>query len=240
MDIIEFLGRRQEASFTEIFTELGIPKSSAYQILNTLAQRGYVRHRGDSVKYSLGFRLFEMGSQAVSRLDVRTEAMPILRGLVDKTGETCHLGVLEGHEGVYLAKVEGTRTFRLHSWEGKRLPLHSTSMGKVFLAWLPPEELPGLLDDLDLPRFTENTITEREVLENNLVMIRNRGWALDDQENEAHIRCLSGPVYSLGGRVDSAISISGLAGQFEGEYLLKLSALVREACHELSTKLGGK
>ena len=238
LNIIEYVGRNQEASFTEIFSDLGLPKSSTYQILNTLAQRGYLRHRGDSAKFSLGFRLFEAGNQAVARLDARTEAMPILRGLVERTGETCHLGILEGREGVYLAKVEGTKTFRLHSWEGKRLPLHSTAMGKVFLAWLDPAELEEFLDELNLERFTENTITDPTRLREHLALIREQGWALDDQENEAHIRCISAPVRGLEGRVNAALSISGLATQFSGDYLRELSSLVRAACQELSGKLG--
>lgn len=240
LDIMEYLARHREASFTQIHTDLALPKSSAYQILGTLARRGYVRHQGDSPKYSLGLRLFEMGTQAVARLDIRTEARPILRELVAKTGETCHLGALDGRESVYLAKVEGHQTFRLHSWEGKRLPLHSTAMGKVFLAWMEPEELAELLDGLELKPYTERTITERDRLEEHVRTVRERGWALDDQENEDHIRCLSAPVRGLDGRVRSAISISGLATKFDGEYLLELADLVREACDKLSAILSGK
>jgi len=239
LDIIEFLGGKSEASFTEIFTGLGLPKSSAYQILNTLAKRGYVRHSGDSTKYSLGLRLFELGNQAATRVDIRTEAIPVLRDLMEKTTETCNLGVLDGTEGVYLAKVEGTRPVRLNSWEGKRMHLHCTAMGKVLLAWQEPKELERLLDQLTLIRSTESTITDRTKLKDNLELVRQRGWALDDQENEPHIRCLAAPVYNIKGGVSAAISISGLAGQFDGEYLLKLADFVKKACAELSRKLGG-
>jgi len=240
IDILEFIAAKGEVSFTEIFSHLELPKSTTYQILSTLSQRGLVRHEGDSAKYSLGLKLFEMGTQAVARLDVRSEALPVLRELVARTNETCHLGVLDGTEGVYLAKVEGTRPVRLHSWEGKRLHLHRTAMGKALLAWQPPETLRRLLDSIDLPRATANTITDRARLEEHLELVRQRGWALDDQENEPDIRCLGAPVRTIAGGVAAAISISGLASQLDGEYLLELSRLVREAGQELSRKLGGQ
>lgn len=154
----------------------GIPKSSAYQILNTLERRGYVRHAGESHKYSLGLRLFELGTQTVSYLDIRTEAMPTLRELVAKTNETCNLGILDGTVGVYPAKVEGTQAVHLNSYEGKRPPLHSTPMGKVLLAWR-EEDLDTLLQDIELTSFTEDTIVEKQKLKENLKLVRVRGWA---------------------------------------------------------------
>ena len=107
------------------------------------------------------------------------------------------------------------------------------------MAWLSDDEQQALLRDLDLESFTGNTIIDREKIREHLKTIRERGWALDDQENEAHIRCVSAPVKGIGDRVGAAISISGLAQQLDGEYLLKLSVLVQEACARLSRALGG-
>jgi IclR family KDG regulon transcriptional repressor len=238
LDILEFLSRQKEVTFTEIYTQTGIPKSSAYQILSTLERRGYLRHAGESHKYSLGLRLFELGTQAVSYLDIRTEAMPTLRELVAKTNETCNLGVLDGTAGVYLAKVESNQPVRLNSYEGKRLPLHSTAMGKVLLAWQ-DENLDKLLEDIEFTNFTQNTIVEKPKLKENLQLVRERGWALDDQENEPHIRCVGAPVRDIEGKVCAAISISGLATRFDGEYLFKLSEDVMIAAKKLSEKIGG-
>jgi IclR family KDG regulon transcriptional repressor len=238
LDILEFLCTNGEASFTGIYTQTGLPKSSAYQILSTLERRGYVRHGGESNKYSLGLRLFELGTQAVSYLEIRTEAMPTLRELLAKTNETCNLGILDGTVGAYLAKLESTQPIRLNSYEGKRLPLHSTAMGKALLAWQ-KENLDKLLQHIELTRFTENTIVEKEKLKENLQLVRDRGWALDDQENEPHIRCVGAPVWDIEGKVCGAISVSGLATRFDGEYLLKLSKDVMTAAKELSEKIGG-
>ena len=239
IDVLEYLALNPDASFTEIYTRLGIPKSSAYQLLSTLASRGYVRNAGDSNKFSLGLRLFELGSQAVRSLDIRAEAMPVLRQLVEDTHETCHLGVLDGAEGMYLTKVEGTRAVRLHSWEGKRLPLHSTAMGKILLAWQKPERLAELLEKMQLTRFTEHTITDVSILKEHLHMVAERGWSLDDQENEPHVRCLGAPIRNIDDEVIAAISISGLATTFDGEYLLEISREVMKAADALSRKIGG-
>jgi len=238
LDILEFIAQRREASFTEIFTCLGLPKSSTYQLLGTLAGRGYVRHAGDSSRYSLGFKLFELGNQAVSGLDIRAEALPILHKLVEQTKETCHLGVLDGVEGVYLAKLEGSQPVRLNSWEGKRLFLHCTAMGKALLAFQDEDAREQLIAEAGLKPMTENTITDPELLRSHLALVRERGWALDDQENEPHIRCVGAPVRDIHDKVVAAISISGLATRFDGEYLLTIAELVRRAADELSQRLG--
>jgi DNA-binding IclR family transcriptional regulator len=240
LDILELLGRTKEASFTEIHTKLNIPKSSAFQILNTLKSRGYIRHAGESLKFSLGFRLFELGMQAVSRLDIRAEALPSLRDLMMKTKQTCHLAILDETEGVYLVKVEGTQPVRLNSWEGRRLPLHSTSMGKVLLAWQDPAKLDEILKKIELTRFTERTITSPAKFKKHLEAVRERGWALDDEENELHIRCLGSPVRNIRGEVVAAISISGLASQIDASRLLEFPEMLKETCRQLSEKIGSK
>jgi IclR family transcriptional regulator, KDG regulon repressor len=239
LDILEFLFNQKEATFTEIHTSLGIPKSSAYHILGTLISRGYVRFAGDSSKCSLGLRLVELGTKSSSFIDIRTEALPVLRELVAKTKETCNLGILDNTEGVYIAKMEGSQSIRLNSWEGKRFLLHCTAMGKVLLAWQDEEKLAEILPKLKLVRNTQNTITDLNKLSTQLRRVRKQGWALDDQENEDHIRCIGYPVLSFNGRILGAISISGLATRFDGKYLSKLTKEVQSTARRLSENLGG-
>lgn len=240
LDVFEFLSRNQDASFENIYTELGIPKSSAYQLLLTLESRGYLRRVGDGKGYSLGLRLFELGTLSVSQLNIRAEAMPILRDLMLKTNQTCHLGILEGTEGVYLVKIEGNQPVRINSWEGKRIAFHSTSMGKVLLAWQDEENIDEILNQTTVARFTEKTITDRKELKKHLQMTRKRGWALDDQENEADIRCVAAPVRHITGTVIAAISVSGLATRLNDEVLPEVSELVMNAAIQLSAKMGNQ
>lgn len=238
-DILSYLAKRNEASFSEIYSELGLPKSTTSQILSTLLSLGCVRKIDYGPNFALGLVLFELGSLAASRLDLRSEAMAVLRTLVTNINETCNLGILDGVEGVYLAKLEGTQPVRLYSWEGKRLHLHCTAIGKVLLTWQEKTEQEKTLKNIELVAHTKNTITKLGSLIKELEIVRKRGWALDDQENEPHIRCVGAPVLSVDGHVMAAISISGLATRFDGEYLSKLVQEVQKAAFQLSERLGG-
>jgi len=240
LDVLEFLGANQTVPFTEIHSRLGFPKSSTFQLLSTLESRGYVRRSGGGSRYELGLRLFELGNLAVSRLNIRRESLPILRELASTTNQTVHIGILDGTEGVYLAKVESSRPIRLHSWEGKRIPLHSSSMGKVLLAWKSVEQLSEILAHAELPKNTLRTITDREELKAHLHMVRARGWALDDQENEPDIRCLGAPVFDIEGNVIAAVSISGLVTQASDDAIPGMLALLLEAARRISARLGNR
>jgi DNA-binding IclR family transcriptional regulator len=236
--ILEFLGSNHVASFEKIYTQLGIPKSSAYQMLSTLESRGYVRRASGSIEYGLGLRLFELGNLAVSQLDIRAEAIPILRDLMLKTKQTCNLGILDGTEVVYLVKIESPQLIRLNSWEGKRIPPHSTAMGKILLAWKEEADIDEILEKTSLTANTERTITDPKELRKHLLLVRERGWALDDQENEPDIRCVGAPVISVSGKVIAAISVSGLSTRLNDAVLPQISTLVQDAGRQLSRKIG--
>ena len=240
LDILEYLGDHGEASFAEICPRLDIPKSSVYQILGTLQARGYVRKIGNSQKLFLGFKLVALGTQTVSKLDIRAEAMPFLNELNAKTTMTCHLSILDGFDGVYLIKVESSHLIRMNSYEGKRLPLHSTATGKALLAWLDPKRMETLLKRISLPPLTGKTLTKVADLKRNLEAVRKRGWAYDDRENEAHIRGIAAPILNFRGEVIAAISLAGLATQIHSDNLLALSELVKSTAHNISAQLGNK
>ncbi len=240
LDILEYLGKNGEVSFTDIHSNLHIPKGTVYQILETLRSRGYVRLVGDSSKYFLGFRLFELGTQIVSRVDIRAEALPALRELSFKTKQTCHLSILDGIEGVYLIKVEGSQPIRINTWEGKRLPLHSTATGKALLAWIDKEKLREILKKLKLTRFTGRTITRVTELKRHLEMVRKQGWALDDQENEAQIKGIAAPILNIKGEAVAAISIGGLAAQIDSGKIFEISELVKNTAQKISGLIGNK
>jgi len=240
LDILDLIGKKKAVTLTEIYTELNIPKSSAHQILKTLESRGYIRHSGESANYSLGLALFELGNMAVSGLNIRSEAKVILRELTIKTKQTCNLAILDGTEAVILLKVEGDQHIRLNAWEGKRVPLHSTSLGKTLLAYVDEEAIDDIINKTSLTKYTQKTIIDPHELKRHLRLIKERGWALDDQENEPHVRCLGAPIRGVTGNVIASISISGLATEIDGEVLVTFSELVVHAAEKLSVRLGGK
>jgi DNA-binding IclR family transcriptional regulator len=239
LDIMEMLNKDKEASFTEIFTALGLPKSSTYNIIYTLESRGYIRRIGKDGKYVLGLRLYELGNTAVAatKSDLRREARDVLQELAAITNQPCHLGVLDGIEGVYLDKVEGSRHIVIRSSIGKRLSLHCTAIGKALLAWHDQTDL--LLSKIVLQKCTKNTIVDIEELKRNLVVIKEKGYALDDEENEPDVRCIAMPVWDITGKVVAAISLSGLTNHITAERLPWLVEELKKATEILSSRLGG-
>lgn len=188
----------------ELSQALRIPKSSLHAILHTMHRRGWLQTDVGALSFRLGVRALLVGSSYVESDDVVTRTSATLDGLADETGETVHLGRLDGSDIVYLAKRESQHPLRLFSAIGRRLPAHATALGKCVLAWQP--------DPLDvvpavLPRLTDHTIIDRTQLLHELRVTRERGYAVDDQENTPGIRCIAVPLHR-DGHVRDAISCS--------------------------------
>jgi len=234
--VCDFLMLRNGATFSQIYQGLALPKSSTSTLLNVMVAHGLLRQEND--RYLLGLRLYEFGNRAIEQFDIKKVALPVLTDLRDTTHLTCHLGVLEGNSAIYLAKLESPHAIIIRSWEGKRLSLHSSGLGKALLAWLPAETIDDLLPEGEqLPRYTESTITSKIALKNELAQIRQRGWAYDDEEDSPGVRCIAAPVRDHQGRVIAAISISGVLFQLPKENLASLAAVVGHACQALQNIL---
>jgi DNA-binding IclR family transcriptional regulator len=218
VDILEFIASRGTAGLMDVVKGLGLPKTSTYQLLNTLVARGLLSF--DPVAgYSLGLGLFTLGNLAIRRLDIRREALPIMRRLSHIVGHTCHMGVLDGVGAVYLAKAEAPESVIVNSWVGKRLSLQTSAMGKALLAWRDPAEVRAIISRNPPEQFTERSILDPEAFLAHLEQVRARGWALDDRENVEHNRCLAVPIMRKSGEVAAALSISALFSQLPDEAL---------------------
>ena len=234
--VCDFLMLRNGATFSQIYQGLALPKSSTSTLLNVMVAHGLLRQEND--RYLLGLRLYEFGNRAIEQFDIKKVALPVLTDLRDTTHLTCHLGVLEGNSAIYLAKLESPHAIIIRSWEGKRLSLHSSGLGKALLAWLPAETIDDLLPEGEqLPRYTESTIISKIALKDELAQIRQRGWAYDDEEDSPGVRCIAAPVRDHQGRVIAAISISGVLFQLPKENLASLAAVVGQACQALQNIL---
>ena len=151
----------------------------------------------------------------------------------------CHLGVLDGSTGIYLAKKESQNAIIVRSWTGKRLSLHSSSLGKVLLAWLPEDHIDALLPTEHLPAFTARTITTRKALKAELEVVRLQGWAFDNQEDVDDVTCIAAPVFNSDQAVVAAISISGVRFQMPEEKIPEYANAVMKAAGMMSEKLCG-
>jgi DNA-binding IclR family transcriptional regulator len=237
--ILEVLLQQGSAmNMTEISKKLDLYPSTTHRILDTLKYRGYVEQDPHTQKYQLGLKLLELGMAKLHQMDLVREATPYLKELVNQCNETVHLGILEEEEVLYLLKEESSQTIRMYSWVGKRAPLHCTALGKVLLAYLPEEEIKKILDKRELPRFTENTITDKRKLEKELSKVREQGFALDREENEKDVCCIAAPIRNYQGKVTAAVSISGPAFRIDEKVQNNLKEALIETSTKISKRLG--
>lgn len=225
-------------SMTEISAELGLYPSTIHRILDTLKYGGYVEQDPNTQKYQLGLKLLELGMARLNQIDLVKEAKPFLKELVKKCNETVHLAVLEDTNVLYLAKEESTQTIRMISYVGKRAPLHCTALGKILLAFLPTDKREYLLNKMELFKLTENTITDKDKLQEELRRIKQVGFALDKEENEKYVRCIAAPIRDYKGRVIAAVSISGPSYRINEDNQNHLKEELVSTCQKISARLG--
>ncbi|MCF7946259.1 MAG: IclR family transcriptional regulator, partial [Spirochaetia bacterium] len=209
MAIIELLSLGKNMGTTEISEELGLPKSTAHNIIETLSHYSIIEKNLDTNKYHLGLKLIELGSRAQSELDITRIANPYLKGINMELDETVHLTVLDREEVLYVDCVESKKRLRTYSVIGVRAPLYCTAVGKAILAFLPEKDITKILQEKGLERITENTITKPETMKFELEHIRKDGFAVDNMEHEDHLRCVGAPIFNSRGEVIASISISG-------------------------------
>ncbi len=223
---------------SELSAELRLHKSTVHRLLMTLECNLYVEKNPSSGKYRLGWKLFELGMQAVARRDLFQLAPPVVEWLMAATGETAHLGVLREGEVISVVNAESQQTVRTPSTVGRRTPAHCTSLGKAILAFLPRQQVLGFVRTHGLKSYTRNTITRFSLLDSELGRIRESGYAVDDEELEEGLRCIGAPVRDHTGRVVAAISIAGPAFRLGQDHLRALAASVMSAAERLSASLG--
>ncbi|WHX98365.1 IclR family transcriptional regulator [Neobacillus sp. DY30] len=239
LDIIAIVGLKKGGlGVTEIANQIDINKSSVFRILSTLVQYGYIEQNPETGKYKLGYKFLDISSKLLESIDLRSEAKPFLQELENKTNEVIHLVVYDQGEVVYIEKLEGNETLRTHSKVGKRAPMHSTSVGKAILSHLPENDVLSILDRKGMPCHTDYTITTPEEFLHELNQIRQRGYALDLEENEYGITCIAAPVFDHLGKVVGAVSISGPTTRMNTERLNQLGPLMIQTGKQISARLG--
>jgi DNA-binding IclR family transcriptional regulator len=223
----------------DIAQQTGINKSTAFRFLVHLENEGYV-FRDDTGAYGIGVKLLQLASGTTLQATLRKIGRPMLDKVWHATAETVNLGMFDGSKVLYIDVIESSHTFRLVSQIGSRRPLHSTALGKAMLAYLPQTEQEHLIASMEFERFTPHTITRPAQLKKDLVLTRERGYALDDEEAYLGSRCVAAPIFDAGGRVVAALSVSGPTTRIPREKIAPFAALVRKAAAEISQRLGHK
>ena len=238
LNILEAAAHRRDGlTNSEISRKLAIPKSSASYILRTLERRGYLRRDAESGRYRLGLKILSLGGDAQANLDIADVALPFMRPLSEKIHLTVHLAVLDQGEAVYVEKVEAPGFFKVNTWVGRRMFLHSTSVGKCLLAWLPKHEVEALVKQEGLKKRTPKTITTVTKLLADLERVRQEGYALDDEENSLGARCLGAPVFDVMGNVVAALGASGTLTQVDAANMTRIAESLRETARRISRQM---
>jgi len=227
-----------ELKITEISERMQLHKSTIHSLLKTLQESNYIVQNPENGKYRLGLKLVERGNLVISTMDIRQVAKGYLQDLSKKTGQTTHLGILDGQEGVYIDKVDGEKAVIRYSRIGKRIPLHSSALGKVLLAFQEPKEIKRILEGYAYTRHTENSITSEDELLEELERVNQQGYAIDNLENEQSVRCISVPILNFENKILAAISMSTLISAVNDQQLDAYIKLLKKAGLDLSKKLG--
>jgi DNA-binding IclR family transcriptional regulator len=239
LDILEALVELgAEVGLVEISQAVSLPLATVHRLLGTLIQRGYVKQNRRNRKYSLGFRALQMGSDMRQRFSLRLEARPFLQRLMQSCGESANLAVLDDGEIVYIDQAQSSRILRMFTQIGNRLPAHSTGSGKVMLAFAPPEVVEGVIRRYGLASRTPRTITDPENFRQELQHIRDKGYAIDDQEHEEGVRCVAAPVRDESGQVVASLSVSGPVTRLSDRQIEFIIPEVVECSEKLSARLG--
>lgn len=208
LSILEFLDGRGDGGVTEIGAALGMDKSTAFRLLATLKEKGYVIANPRTQKYSNGSKLFMLGQGVMRQYGFNPLLDLELRGLAEKSGETVNYAVPDGSEVLYLASHETEDIVKLAGSIGQRRPMYCTSVGKAILAHYRPEYIQALCGQFSFARYTEHTLTTPELLHEELARIRACGYSVDNQEHSLGIHCVGIPLLDRQGHPVGAVSIS--------------------------------
>lgn len=227
-----------EVGITELSNRVELHKSTVHRLLNTLVCKGFVEQNPETGDYKLGMKILELAGGIFNELEIREQARPYLKELRDTVGETAHLVIRDGEQGVYIDKVESSQAIRMHSQIGRRIPLHSTAVGKVLLADLDRDKLEKMFEPGRLKRYTEHTVTDWEKFLGELQRVAGQGYAVDNEEYEPAVRCIAAPVKNHTGQVAAAISVSGPVFRLNVEKIETVARVVKEKAMLISQRLG--
>lgn len=211
----------------------GIPRPTAYRVVQTLVASGYLVQEPRDGRLSIGFAVLPLASSVLDRNRMRLEALPHLHTLAKQTGERTNLGILYRDRVLYIAGVEKPVLPTLYSRFGKNAPAHCSSLGKAILAFMPEPDVRGLIEREPLSGYTPTTITSRGGFLKELAETRARGYALDRAEHAPGSYCLAVPIFDASNRPLGAIGLSGRAL----EPLLEHRDLVRQTAEIISHHL---
>jgi DNA-binding IclR family transcriptional regulator len=236
--VLEILAREGSAGVSEIATEIGVHKSTAFRLLAALEERDLVEQNTERGKYQLGFGVLRLASAIPARLELVRQAQPVLDELAQSLDETINLAVVREHYSVHVQQALGSAAVASQNWVGQVTPLHATSSGKVLLAYMSEERLDEILDAASLKSYTEHTVTSRGMLVEQLEQARVEGFATAFEELETGLNAAAVPVRDHTGTVIGALSASGPAYRFDKSRIESVADELKAAGARISRRMG--
>ena len=224
---------------TELANQVGLAASTAHRLLTTLQDQRYVQYDRDTNRWQIGIQAFVSGNGFLSSRDLVSVARPIMRRMMEESGETVNLAISEGDDVIYMAQVESREMMRVYSKPGNRVPLHCSGVGKAIMMLMAETDIDRILSEKGLPKLTERTITDPVKLKAELNKSKSRAFATDDEEHAIGLRCVASVIYDEFSEPMAALSVSGPAARISAERLLKLGEVVTNYAAEVTAALGG-
>lgn len=228
-----------ELSFQQLLEKVDLPKTTIHRLIKTFVSSGLIERDSEEQTYKLGLKLIELGAIAAStRKLTGSKVEGILRDLTQQCGETVSISILDGYETVIIEKIESRQSMRVTSQIGKRSPIHCSASGMVLVALKPLDQIEKIINEASLTKYTNDTLTDPELLLDRLREIKNQGYAIDAGELKKEQVCISAPIWDSKGRPYAAVTASGPRSRVEEKGLSTVAQLVVKAGEELSKTLG--
>ena len=240
LDVLETLSTlSRPVGVTELARLVNADKGNIHRLLAVLERRGYVSRDEASKTYSLAGGVVQLASSLLRNMDMVTQARPLMRELVNVTGESVHLAYKTLTGGVYIARERLVRKVTVETEIGAPVVVHATATGKALYCRDSAESVRELVNASGMETYTVNTITDTEGLLADLKATAERGYAIDDEELSIGVRCLASPVTDMSGSIRASVGLSGPSSRLDDERMNKCAALVCATARTLTSQLGG-
>ena len=234
---MELLSDNEFLTVAQVAKLMNINRASSHRFLSTLRELGYA-DQDDSSRYYLTSKVIQLGMKVLDRFEIRKIARPFLQELSAKFNETINLGFFNGEEVLTIDKIDSTEILRMDAGIGGGEPAYCTSLGKAILAFIPDEQLDDYLRATALSAFTPNTLISKDKLKEELMQIKEGGYAIDDEELCVGLRCVGAPLFNHSGQAIFAISISGPSIRMGSKKIEQMQRELKRICQTLSGKMG--
>ncbi|WP_170848257.1 IclR family transcriptional regulator [Lentibacillus halodurans] len=239
--ILDCFNGKRDLSLIDLVKLSGLPKTTVFRLVSSLEEAGLlvkIKRSGHDVKYRMGLKLLELGNNVSEQLEYKKIALPYMRKINKQLNELVYLSVIEGNEAVYIEQINSTKPVRLVIKVGRRSPLYAGSAPKLLLAYMDWDYIENYLEDLEMEKFTNNTIDDKHKLKEEIRTIRKRGYSISKSERFEETMGFSYPVRDFSGKVISSLGVTIPAADYSKDWEIVILENIREAAEQISKELG--